>query len=127
MRRSAIRLSLIGALLWTGFARAEPVFPWTTFQTLAAEASVRDLYECREAEHTTHVTELLIFRPAGFYRLWTMLHGAEWIAIHYDREARPDWVWRGTWFGDLLSVVSGSSYDQATHLSACDLLFQPRP
>lgn len=53
-----------------------------------------------------------------------MLHGPQWIAVHYDGEARPDWVWRGTWSGDVLTVTSVSPYDRYAHASACEMLFE---
>ena len=88
---------------------------------------MRDLYPCYGEDDRTRITSLLILHLRGFYRLWAMLNGPHWVAIHYDEEARPDWVWRGTWSGDNLSVASVSLYDPVAHVSACDLLFGARP
>ncbi len=66
---------------------------------------------------------MFIHHPQGFYRVWAMLHGREWMAVRYNGEARPDWVWRGTWAGDILTVTSALPYDVYAHASACDVLF----
>ena len=122
-----MRVLFIALLVWAEAAEAAPDFPWTSFQAIVAEDPVRDLYLCDAKDSRTRITAFLILYPQGFYRLWAMLDGHEWVAIRYDEEARPDLVWRGTWSADNLSVSSVGSYDPVRHLSACDLLFGTRP
>ncbi|MBI2153177.1 MAG: hypothetical protein HYU24_05660 [Candidatus Rokubacteria bacterium] len=78
---------------------------------------------CNPENPRTRITTLFIERPQGFYRFGAMAHGPEWMAVRYDVEARPDWVWRGTWSGDVLTVTSVSPYDRYGHASACEVLF----
>lgn len=94
---------------------------------MAEEHPMRGLSRCDPREGRTEITDIVLLRPPGFYRLWVMLNGPDWAAIRYDEEARPDWVWRGTWSGDALSVASVSAYDPIAHASACELLFGTHP
>lgn len=114
-------------LLWSDLAGAEPAFPWTSFRAIAREYSVGEINRCDPADDRTRIAEFVIQRSMGFYRLWATLHGHDWVAVHYDGEARPDWVWRGTWTGDNLVEGSVVSYDPVAHASACTLLFESRP
>lgn len=116
---------LVFAALLVSAAEAAPAFPWTSFQAIAQEHSVSGRARCVFENEGTEVAEFFVFRAPGFYRIWAMLQGRDWVAVHYDGDARPDWVWRGTWSGDTLSVAAAGAYDPAAHHSGCDLLFQP--
>ncbi len=118
---------LLVALVVGSVAETAPVFPWTSFRAIAQEQPTGGSYVCKPEDGRTEIAEFLILRPSEFYRLWTVLKGPDWVAIHYDGEARPDWVWRGTWSGDDLSVASVVSYDPVAHASGCDLLFRRHP
>lgn len=121
MRLIAVTLLLLAVSV----AEAAPAFPWTSFRAIAQEHSVGGRARCISGNDHTEVAEFLVFRAPGFYRIWAMLQGREWVAVHYDGDARPDWVWRGTWSEDTLSVASAVAYDPTVHRSGCDLLFQP--
>lgn len=127
MRRRTAEIFLAAFLLGPGLAGAEPAFPWTSFQAIAHEDFVGEVDRCNPVDDRTRITAFFIGRPRGFYRLWAMLHGRDWVAVHYDGDARPDWVWRGVWAGDDLVVRSVASYDSGAHASACEILFGPRP
>lgn len=118
-------IALVLVALVVSAAEATPAFPWTSFRAIAQEHSAGGQARCTSGNNSTEVAEFLIFRTPGFYRIWAMLAGREWVAVHYDGDARPDWVWRGTWTGDTLSVASVAAYDPAAHHSGCDLLFRP--
>lgn len=118
---------LVALLLWLEPAEAEPTFPWTSFRAIAREYSLGEVELCNPTDHHTRIAAFVIHRPRGFYRLWATLHAQDWVAVHYDGQARPDWVWRGVWSGDDLLVRSVASYDPVAHASACDLLFDSRP
>jgi len=126
MREATAQFLLVLLFIWPT-AEAAPTFPWTSFRAIAAEHPTGSRNFCDPDDGRTEVVDFLILRPPGFYRLWTMLRGPDWVAIRYDGEARPDWVWRGTWSGDNLSVVSAAAYDPVAHVSGCDLLFRARP
>ena len=126
-KRVRTRAFLFALLLWSGPAWAESTFPWTSFRAIAREHSVGEVERCNPTDDRTRITAFFIQRPRGFYRLWAMLGGRDWVAVHYDGEARPDWVWRGVWTGDDLVVRSVASFDPVAHASACDLLFGSRP
>ena len=123
--RAAYLLPVLALILCPGRAVAEPTFPWASLRAIAAERPIGDTGLCNSEDNNTQIVALLIQmpHPNGFYRMWAMLRGPKWVAIRYDGEGRPDWVWRGTWSGDDLSVASGSLYDPGAHSSACELLF----
>ena len=100
-----------------------PTFPWTSLRAIAREHPTGEVNLCKPENPRTRMTALFIGRPRGFYRFWAMIHGPEWMAVRYDGEARPEWVWRGTWSGDVLTVTSVSPYDRYAHASACEVLF----
>ncbi len=127
MRRRAVQVLLAALFLWSGVARGEPTFPWTSFRAIARDDSFGEVARCNPTDDRTRVTAFFIQHPRGFYRLWAMHNGRDWVAVHYDGEARPDWVWRGVWAGDDLIVGSVFSYDPVAHASACKILFGPRP
>ena len=118
---------LVALLLGLELGEAAPTFPWASFQSIHREYSLGEVNLCNPRDSRTRITEFFIQRPRGFYRLWAMLHGRDWVAVHYDGSARPDWVWRGVWSGDDLVVRSVASFDPVAHASACELLFEPRP
>ncbi|MBI4611335.1 MAG: hypothetical protein HY726_20285 [Candidatus Rokubacteria bacterium] len=126
MKRITVRLVFLAWLVSPETAGAAPGFPWTSFRALAEDRTTHGIYRCDPAQGRNEVVAVVLIRPAEFYRFWTMLKGPDWIAIHYDAEARPDWVWRGTWSGDDLSVTRVSRFDPVAHASACDLLFGAR-
>ena len=127
-RRTGPAFLLAAWLLGSGLAEAEPSFPWTSFQAIPREHSVGEVDRCNPIDDRTRFTAFFIQGSREFYRLWAMLDGRrDWIAVHYDGDARPDWVWRGVWAGDDLVVRSVVSYDPVAHASACELLFGPRP
>ena len=117
------RLVLALLFLYSETAGAAPAFPWTSFRAIGQERPAGDMDLCNPENPRTRIAAMIIHHPQGFYRLWAMLHGPEWMAVHYDGEARPDWVWRGTWSGDVLAVTSVSPFDPYGHASACDVLF----
>ncbi|MGH7262334.1 MAG: hypothetical protein ACREH7_00225 [Candidatus Rokuibacteriota bacterium] len=128
MRRTRTHAFLLAAwLLGSGLAQAGPSFPWTSFRAIPRERSVGEVDRCNPADDRTRITAFFIQGSREFYRLWAMLNGRDWVAVHYDGEARPDWVWLGVWAGDDLVVRSVVSYDPVTHASACELLFGTRP
>jgi len=124
--KATVQLSLAVLGVYS-VAETAPAFPWTSFRAIASEHPTGNRHRCDPDDDRTEIAAFLIFRPAGFYRLWTMLRGPDWVAIHYDGEARPDWVWRGTWSGDDLSIASVVAYDPVAHVSGCDLLFRAQP
>ena len=99
------------------------MFPWTSLRAIAEEHPGGSVGVCIPNDDATRLAALLIERPPDFYRFWAMLDGPAWVAIHYDGEARPDWVWHGIWSGDNLRVASVSPYDPTAHASVCDLFF----
>ena len=125
--RAASLLPVLALILWSGRADAEPAFPWTSLRAIAEERPVGDTGFCNPQDTSTQIVAILIQtrRHDGFYRMWAMLRGPRWTAIHYDGEGRPGWVWHGTVSGDDLSVVSVSGYDSGAHGAACELLFGP--
>ncbi len=127
MDRVTVLLLLVLVLVWSEAAQAGPSFPWSSFRAIAKEPTTRGVARCNPDDSHTEIVAILIVHPPGFYRLWAMLTGPEWAAVRYDEEARPDWVWRGSWSGDTLSVVSVSPYDAVAHDSGCTLLFRTRP
>ena len=118
-----LRLLLALLLLSAGTAISAPAFPWKSFRAIAQEPIVGEVNLCNPENPRTRITALFIDRPMGFYRLWAVIHGREWMAVSYDGDARPEWVWRGTWAGDALTVTSVSPYDRYAHASACEVLF----
>lgn len=114
---------LMALLLWTDTTGAAPAFPWASFRAIAQEQPAGDVGLCNPEDDHTKITAMFIGRPPGFYRMWAMLDGPEWLAVHYDGDARPDWVWRGTWAGDRLTVTWVSPFDPYAHASACHVLF----
>ncbi len=118
------RLWLALLMFWSETAGAAPAFPWSSFRAIAQERPAGYIANCNPQNERTRIAELVIRQPRGFYRLWAALNGSEWMAIHYDGEAHPEWVWRGTWSGDALTVTRVSPYDPYTHASACDVLFE---
>lgn len=125
--RALSGLCLLSILGCAGSAATEPAFPWTTLTAVARESPHRDLGQCQPRNSRSSVVAFLMSRPQGFYRLYVMLHGPRWIALHYDEDAVPDRVWYGTWSGDHLLVTSASPYDPIAHASACDALFDHHP
>ena len=123
--RTASLLAVLALVLCAGRAVAEPAFPWVSLRAIAEERPVGDTGFCNSQDNDTQIVATLIqtHRHDGFYRMWAMLRGPKRVAIHYDGEGRPAWVWRGTWSGDDLSVASGSGYDPGAHSSACEILF----
>ncbi len=127
MGRITAYVLLSPLLLRAQAATGEPAFPWTSLRVMVAEHSIAGIGVCNPYDDGTRLTALLIGRGSGFYRFWAVLNGPAWLAIHYDDEARPDWVWRGSWAGDRLQVASVSPYDPAAHPSACEILFEAGP
>lgn len=121
-----LRLVLLAWLVWPEAAAAAPGFPWTSFRTLAEDRTTHGIYRCDPSGGRNEIVSVVLLRPAGFYRFWAVLKGPDWVALHYDAEARPDWVWSGTWSDDDLSVTTVSPYNPVAHASACDLLFPTR-
>ena len=117
------RLLLALLLLSSETAGPAPAFPWQSFRAIAQEPMAGEVNLCNPENPRTRVTAFFIHRPMGFYRVWAMTHGREWMAVRYDGDARPEWVWRGTWAGDVLAVTSVSPYDRSAHASACEVLF----
>ena len=127
-RRTGPAFLLAAWLLGAGLAEAEPSFPWTSFRAIPRERSLGEVERCNPLDEQTKFTAFFIQGSREFYRLWAMLDGRhDWIAVHYDGDARPDWVWLGIWAGDDLLVRSVVSYDPVAHASACELLFGSRP
>ena len=124
-QRLTVPLFLVALIVCSERAVAGPPFPWASLLAIAEERPIGDTGFCNSRDNDTQIAALLINvrGTQGFYRLWAMLRGPKWVAIHYDGEGRPDWVWRGAWSGDALSVASVSPYDPVAHSSACDLLF----
>lgn len=125
--RSTARVLFVALVACSAAAETAPTLPWTSFRAIAEEHPLREIYRCSQEDGRTQIIAILIQHPPGFYRLWAKLRGSDWVAIRYDAEARPDWVWRGTWSGDELRVASVSAFDPAAHASACDLLFRTLP
>ena len=131
MRGSAtalgLQLCLAAWLACPGAAETAPSFPWTSFQAIAAEHPSGSVFRCDQNDGRTGVAAIFVDHPPEFFRIWFQLSGPDWVAIRFNGEARPDWVWRGTWSGDHLRVGSASAYDPVAHASACDLLFNASP
>ncbi len=127
-RRTGLAFLLAACLLGSELAEAEPSFPWTSFRAIPRERSVGEVERCNPLDDRTKFTAFFIQGSQEFYRLWAMLDGRrDWVAVHYDGDARPDWVWRGIWAGDDLVVRSVVLYDPVAHASACELLFENKP
>jgi len=122
-----VHLVLVALVICSGRAVAGPTFPWASFRAIAEERPIGDTGFCDSRDTDTQITALLITMHDSqeFYRLWAMVRGPEWVAIHYDGEGRPGRVWRGTWSGNDLTVASEAPYDPVAHSSACELLFGP--
>jgi hypothetical protein len=118
-----VRLALIALLLWSG-PPGPPPFPWTSLAALREERPVANLGTCVPGDERTRVVTLLVLKPREFYRFWTPINGSDWVAIGFDSEGRPAWVWRGTSAGDELAVTSATPYDPAAPLVPCEALFR---
>jgi len=118
-----VHLFVAASLACAGVADAAPPFPWTSLRAIAAEHPIGQLYPCDPNDGRTAITAFFVERSREFFRIWIRLRGPDWVAVHFDEEARPDWVWHGTWSGDLLRVSSVAAFDPVAHASACDLLF----
>jgi hypothetical protein len=126
--RSAVALAaiLLVTAAWSSVARAGPAFPWTSFRAIAQEEPTANVAHCVPGDDGTRVTAFLIGRAPEFYQVWATVSGPDWVAVHYNGEGRPDWVWHGVWSGDRLSVAAVSAYDPVAHATACDMLFNGR-
>jgi hypothetical protein len=123
---AALAAILFVVTAWSSAAGAGPAFPWTSFLAIAREEPAAHVAHCVPGDDGTRVTAFFIGRAPEFYQVWATVSGPDWVAVHYNGEGRPDWVWRGAWSGDRLSVASVSAYDPVAHATACDMLFNGR-